>query len=161
MPHSHGEQRQHTPVGSGRARDARTFWTPPPGCWTYGTRLRRRPRQYNHLALHPGTLLLPIPSPHSIWAALLSHTVVVDVTRLRRPCTSGPRRGCCSVGDAWSVLTPGGWGRTIESFTLAEHLLDVPRHDLLHLSELLVHLVQVALCARVQIQPLCLLDEGV
>jgi hypothetical protein len=64
-------------------------------------------------------------------------------------------------GDVCSVVAPGGWGLTIESFTLAEHLLDVPRHDLLHFCELLVHLVQVALGARIQIQPLGLLDEGV
>lgn len=51
--------------------------------------------------------------------------------------------------------------RTVEPLPLAQHLLDVTRHDLLHLRQLLRHLVQVPLRPRVQVQPLRLLDERV
>ena len=51
--------------------------------------------------------------------------------------------------------------RTVNLLSAREDFLDVARHDLMHLGELLGHSVQITLGLRVQVELLRLLDECV
>lgn len=50
---------------------------------------------------------------------------------------------------------------TVQPFSNAQHLFDVSGHDLLHLHELIVQLLDVSLIARVEVQLPRLLNECV
>lgn len=77
----------------------------------------------------------------------------------RRPSAQAcPRDG---RGGQASASTTHARARTVQPLAPPQHLLDVGHHDLLNVSEVLVELVHVALCPRVHVQPLRLLDEGV
>lgn len=60
--------------------------------------------------------------------------------------------GCYEKGGRYGGGVTGGVFRA---------LLDILCHDLLHIDEILVQLIEIALGARVNIEPLRLLDEGV
>ena len=96
----------------------------------------------------PASPLCPSNAPHP-------HPALPDPVSNPFPCPSTSNAPCPSPSSPTRVAL------TVQLLPLSQHLLYVPRHDAVHLPQLVCQLAKVALCPRVHVQALGLLDERV